>query len=53
MDLTWEIHKTQHILAIMIKMTFKGRWDIFYDTHLTRASAVQVNENKDLLGMAI
>ena len=34
MDLTWGIHKTQQISAIITKMAFKGRWDIFYDTHL-------------------
>ena len=33
-DLTWGIHKTKQISAIMTKMAFKGRWDIFYDTHL-------------------
>ena len=46
MDLIWGIHKTRQTSAIMTKMAFKGRWDIFYDTHLNRAYQVKGHEIK-------
>ena len=47
MDLTWGIHKTQKISAVMTKMAFKGRWDIFYDTHLKKRG-MQSNANANM-----